>query len=337
MILAALMATASADAATVSLARNDTEAEQEAINALPLDQLTPAAQEKLCDVLARPTIYRRLPTEVISCDRDMYLTLVRNPDVIVNIWQLMGVTDVSMDRTGPFAFDCDDKAGTQSQIELLYGTHATHVYFASTCYEGPLLARPVKARVVLLLRSQYDVGDDGAQRVTCVMDAFIRIDHLTAKLIARTLSPLVCRTADHNFIESTRFLERVSKTAEENGPGMERLATQLENVQPDVQAQFAQVSAAVFRRAMTRNVPAASSVAAAPTAAPRLGEPAGTAALETVDGDGDRDAHGQDEPNEAPLIQPVKVTDSEPPLREAASNSPSPRAPLLKREVRFRR
>lgn len=236
----------------IAPADTGTNAQQQAAAAIPFDKLSDTARAKLSSVVSRPSIYRRLPAEVIACDRDMYLTLVRNPEIIVGIWRLMDITDVDMQRTGPFTFKCDDKAGTTSQIELIYGTAETHIFYADTLYEGSLFARPVKGRVVLLLRSEYVNGEDGRPQVKSVMDAFITIDHVAANLVARTLAPLVGRTADHNFSESFRFVGRVSDTAEENAPGMREMAKRLENVDKEVQQKLADVSTVVARRAAAR-------------------------------------------------------------------------------------
>lgn len=241
-----------ASAETLAPADESREAQQAAQQLLPLDQLSEEARGRLGDVIARPTIYRRLPTEVVACDPEMYLTLVRNPDIIVSIWRKMHVTDVTMQCTSPFHYQCDDKAGTVSQVELIYGTPHMHVYYADSLYEGPLLARPVKCRVVLLLRTEYSTDEAGQPLATSQMDAFIRIEHLTANLIARTLSPLVGRSADHNFTESLRFVGRINETAEENGPGVQQMAMRLEGVDLATREKFAAVSGAVAQRANLR-------------------------------------------------------------------------------------
>ncbi|MCA9267246.1 MAG: hypothetical protein KDA41_02185 [Planctomycetales bacterium] len=227
-------------------------AQQDAQQAIPLDSLSPEAQQTIWDVASRPTIFRRLPTERVACDPDMYRTLVRNPELIINIWQMMGVTDISMVRTGAYAFDSDDKAGTTSQIELLYGDDNLHIFYATCRYDGTLLARPVNSRVVLVLRSSFAQAPDGSSLVTSTMDAFIRIDHLTANLVARTLTPMIGRTADHNFGESFRFVARVNATAEENSPGLQQLAQRLTQVQPAVRAQLAEAAGLVEQRHAAR-------------------------------------------------------------------------------------
>lgn len=234
---------------------------QEAAAAIPLDQMKQDAQQRLLDVVAHASIYRRLPTEQIRCDTDMYLFLIRNPEVVVNIWRLMGVTEATMQRTGPFTLTCDDSGGTISNVELMFGTPNLHVFYAETNYEGPLFARPVKARVVLLLRSSEARDEDGRNWVASTMDAFIRIDHTAANLVARTLQPIVGRTADHNFTEAISFLGRLSETAQTNGSGMQRLAGRLQSVDPPVRREFARVSAVVSQRAASRQLAIAGSTA----------------------------------------------------------------------------
>jgi hypothetical protein len=249
----ALFAGARVAAETTSAAVTTAAARQDASAAVPWDELTDESRARLSDIISRATIYRQLPTEAVKCDPEMYLHLVRNPDVVVNIWHLMDVTDMTMRRTGAFSFDSDDKAGTTSTIELVYGTPKLHIYAARTHYEGPMFARPVDAEVVLLLRSEYAAGADGRTEVTSTMDAFIRIDHVAAKLVARTLSSLIGRTADHNFGESMRFVARVSKTAEDNLQGMQELSDRLSELQPAARKQFSQVCGTVAQREVARH------------------------------------------------------------------------------------
>ncbi len=66
------------------------------------------------------------------------------------------------------------------------------------------------------------------------------------------MHPLLGKSADLNFVQSTQFLERISRTSEENGAGMGRLAKRLDNVQPDVREQFAQLTRNAYEIAQAR-------------------------------------------------------------------------------------
>ena len=220
-------------------------ARHEAIKRIPFDRLRPDVHQKLRDVTSRPSIYRRLPVHVIDSDRDLYVFLVRHPEIIINMWQLMGVTKVDIKRTGKYTFRAVDGAGTSGNVELIYGTGNLHVFYGEGSYEGPLIKNPVTGRCVLVLSSGYTETAEGRMHVTSRLDMFARVDNVAADLVAKTLSPFVCRTVDRNFTESARFVGEVSRAAEVKWPGMQRLIPRLKLVEPGVRQQFSTVAARV--------------------------------------------------------------------------------------------
>lgn len=250
----------------------------EALQAIPISQLGEAARTKVLGVVSRPTIYRRLPTQMVACDPDLHVFLLRYPEVVVNIWQLMGITKVKVNRVAPHVFDALDGAGTVSRAELVYGSPDVHVYYADGTYDGPMFHNPVAGNCVLVVRSSY-AQQDGTPVVSCTMDVFARLDHLGAEILVKTLYPAVARTVDINFAESVKFVGQVSQAAELNGPGMQRMATQLTNVQPAVRESFSQHVDLTYQRAILRkgvpDAPLASSASALPA------DPVGGEATET--------------------------------------------------------
>lgn len=233
-------------------ADNSLQSQQEALRSIPLNKLNEEAQRKVMSVLERPSIYRRLPTKSVDCDPDMFLFLVRNPEVVVNIWEIMGISQMVAERTGPYSWKGNDGQGTDSQVELVYGTDELHLFYGEGFYEGPLLKRKVSGRCVMLLRTGYGLGQDMRAIVSNRLDVFIAIDNVGAELIAKTLQPLVGSTADTNFTEAARFLSKLSLTAEENPDGMHRLAAKLNRCDQNVKQGFVAVSATVNQRVAQR-------------------------------------------------------------------------------------
>lgn len=228
------------------------EAREEAVRSIPLDKLNEETQRKILSVVERPSIYRRLPHKIIQCDTGLYLFLLRNPEVVLNMWQLMGVSSMSAQRTGPYTWKGNDGAGTLCNVELAYGTDELHLVYGEGFYEGPLFKRRINGRCVVMLRSEYRQGEDHREYIGNLLDVFLAIDNAGADLIAKTLHPLVGRTADTNFAETAKFLSRVSQTAEANGAGMQRLAVKLTGCQPQVREGLVQVSASVQQKAAAR-------------------------------------------------------------------------------------
>jgi hypothetical protein len=237
-----------AEAASPTIAATDRQTQQEAVRSIPFNELTPETRAKIEGVVVSPSLYRRMPVEQIDCDPDLYLFLVRYPEVIVNIWKLMEITNVTVQRTGPFSVKTFDGANTNSHIELVYGTRDTHVIYGEGVYEGPLFKRKVIGRCVLVLRSGYGRGQDGRSKISNQLDMFVQIDNVGAEVIARTLHPMVGRTADLNFAESANFVERLSEAAETNAEAVQRLSDRLKDVEPTVREQFARLATVVAER-----------------------------------------------------------------------------------------
>ena len=104
---------------------------QEGIAAVPFQLLNKETAAKLKPVLDKPSLYRRLPKMAIECDQDYFRFLIRYPEVIVEIWKLMGVTKMDSSRVGPYRLASDDGAGTLSDLELVYGDGKKHIYYGN--------------------------------------------------------------------------------------------------------------------------------------------------------------------------------------------------------------
>ena len=234
----------------------DPVARAQAAAAIPFDRLSEESRGKLQRVVSQPSIYRRLPVTVIEVDPDLYLFLIRYPEVVVNMWELMGVTKAQVQRTGDFTFDATDGAGTTSHVELVYGDRKVHVLYADGAYEGPLFRRLIRGRCVLVLHSDYHQTMDQRVYVTNQLDMFVQFDNIGAELLAKTLHPLVGKTADHNFVESLRFLGQVSLAAETKTSKVQQLAERLTKIDPAVRGEFTRVTALVGQRAAARPGPA---------------------------------------------------------------------------------
>lgn len=111
--------------------------------------------------------------------------------------------------------------------------------------------RAIKGRGVLLLKSGYVRETDGRYYVTCRLDSFLAIEPGAVELITKTVQPLVGRTADNNFFQTMSFVGSLSRTIESNNRGVQRLAAQLEHVQPEVRSRFATLAGEVAAKSAT--------------------------------------------------------------------------------------
>jgi len=217
-------------------------ARDEAVRALPLQQLPDKVQAKIKGVLSDLSLYRRLPRQTIDCEPDLYLHLIRNPELVVNMWTAMGITQMAMDRIGPDTYKVSDGEGTKGVVQLLYSSDDLHVIYSEGTYDGNLYPRTVRGKSLILLRSKYAPDQRGRMMITNSLDLFLSIDNIGVEILAKTFSPSVGKTADHNFAETAGFVGKVSQTAETNPAGLARLVGKMQRVDQDSRAEFVQVS-----------------------------------------------------------------------------------------------
>jgi len=223
-------------------------ARRDAVQSIPLEKLAPDDRAKVESVLSNVSIFRRLPVKVVDCDPDLYLFLIRHPDVVVNIWEIMKVSQLLVRQIDENQFQLSEPGDTTAQLAFVYRSHDTHVLYGEGTYEGALAARPVKGRGVLVLKCGYVRETNGRYYITSRLDCFMTIAPVGAELFTKTVSPLMGKTADSNFAQTVAFVGSLSRTAETNTRGVQRLASRLTHVPPEVRARFAEVAANVAEK-----------------------------------------------------------------------------------------
>ncbi|MCM2372253.1 hypothetical protein [Aporhodopirellula aestuarii] len=218
------------------------------LDSLPLDRLTPAARTQILQIAENPTLFRQLPSQAISCDQDMFLFLTRNPDVLVGLWDLMGITNVQSRRVGPYQIEASDGVGTVCKVDLVYGDTKQHIFVIDGSYDGKMTPTPIRGKGVFVLRSTYAQGSDGQTTVSGTLDCFVQLESLGVDLIARTLSPIIGRSADSNFMQTAHFIAQVSQSSSHNPSAMLDIADRLPQVEPPVRKAFAETIVTVARR-----------------------------------------------------------------------------------------
>ena len=199
-------------------------------------------RNRVWTVINNVSVYRRLPIQSLDCDPDLFVFLVRNPEVVVDIWRVMGVTNMTLDRNGPDRYRVSDGQGTTGNVEFAYRGDDLHVIYSEGMYDGPMYPTKLRGQCVLVLKSSYVHGPNGRVSVVNRLDAFLRIENLGAEIVAKTLQPLLGKTADHNFSETTSFVSTLAHTAESNPGGVSRLAQRLRHVEPQIRQQFSDLA-----------------------------------------------------------------------------------------------
>lgn len=228
--LAWLMPIATVSAETSAKATTSRAARDEAVRAVPFPKLSRDGQAKATAVIRDTSLYRRLPAQTIDCEPQLYSFLTKHPEVVVNIWQLMGITKMSLQRVDATHFNVADGEGTKGLVEYLYSSPEMLVVYSEGTYDGPLYARTVRGKCLLVMRTAYRRVAGGRYQATINLDTFLAVENLGVEILAKTFQPVIGRAADHNFAETAKFVANLSQTAESNEEGMIQLASRLKNV-----------------------------------------------------------------------------------------------------------
>ncbi|MFN3189347.1 MAG: hypothetical protein ACE361_02400 [Aureliella sp.] len=175
----------------------------------------------------------------------MFRFLVRRPEVMVNIWQIMGITKVTAQRLNPYSFNANDGVGTACRCDLVYSADNLHIYLGDGDYDGSMAPRRVTGNCVCILRTYNAKTDSGDSVVRGTMDVFLKLDNFGADLLAKSVAPFVGKTADYNFVETAKFIGQISNVCVRSPVGAQNLAARLTSIQPNVQREFAKIAASI--------------------------------------------------------------------------------------------
>jgi hypothetical protein len=248
--------TAPAGRSNPAQASTSTAARQDAIRAIPLQKLDAASRAKVNSVLANVTAFRRLPVRVIDCDPELHQFCVRHPDVLVNIWEVLKLSQLQVRQIGPDKYRVVEKDGTTAVFEYIYRSQDTHIVYVEGTYAGNSIIRPVNGRGLMVLKTGSVREPDGRHYITNRLDAFINVEPGMAELLTRTIHPMVGGIVDNNFSQTVAFVGNLSRTAEVNARGVQRLADKLQHVQPEFRKQFADLAGGVAARSLAKTGPA---------------------------------------------------------------------------------
>jgi hypothetical protein len=223
------------------------EAKADARRSVRLAKIEPAYQQAVRDVLANPSLFRRLPTSVVDCHPDLFTFLAQNPEVLVQIWRHLGVSQVQLTRIDEKTFDISDGAGTTGKLVVVEQTCEPNaqnriVMYAEGSYEGKPFQQPLSASCVVVLTSGSVEETNGRRYVASRLDSFIKLDRRSLELVAKAVHPFVGQTADRNFTDTMSFVSNLSYTAETRPDVVEKLADDVKKLDQPRRAQLTKLA-----------------------------------------------------------------------------------------------
>ncbi len=234
-------------AAESSSSSTSRQARAEAVRAIPFQRIAPEYRRRVKQVLNDTSLYRRLPTMTVDCHPPLFTYLAENPDVLVQVWRQLGISNIDLVRAKDGTFRLTDSVGTVGRLVIVeqncdQNAQNRLVMYVEGAYEGKPFKKPVRAQCVLLLRSGSVEETNGRHYVATRLDTFLRIDRTSLELFARAVHPLVGKMADRNFADTISFVGNMSQAAEKRPRTIERLANSLSQVSDAQKRQLVQIT-----------------------------------------------------------------------------------------------
>jgi len=202
----------------------------EALQILPLAQLSAPSQQLASGIVNGSSMYRRLPTIRCRVDHRIYRFFSDHPDVAVSLWRAMGVSKLQLHQTGEFEYEADAQDGTVGVITILYRTPTDCLVHCNGMFQSPVLSKPIQARAIMHVRTSFEVTPEGQQLVTHNADMFVSFPSQTIETVAKAMAPISNKITDKNFEEITLFV-RMMQLAMTQQPGwVEQMAGKLDGI-----------------------------------------------------------------------------------------------------------
>ncbi|MFM7243752.1 MAG: hypothetical protein ACKO40_06190 [Planctomycetaceae bacterium] len=212
------------------------DAEQRAIDAVPLSRMAAAERAIAERTIRRCTLARRLPEATITCDPALVDFVLSKPDTIVDVWRVLGISRLALDPTGPGTWRFSDGYGTAGTVRLLHRERGEHgglyVFHGTGGYDGSLAPKPLTGSCVVVVRHTVDAAG-GRARQTVRIDAFLDVDGMGLELVTRTLQPLIIRSAATNVHEISLFVTQFAAAAARNPAAVSRMADRMTRTSPE--------------------------------------------------------------------------------------------------------
>lgn len=185
---------------------------------------------RLQSVLNNVTVFRRLPAYQVETDKSMVMFMANHPDAVVNIWEKMGISQISVRERGDGLYEVSDIAGTSGWMKRLWAGDNGILYYLEGHYQGSLLKNDVRGKVLVLARFSSARNAEGTEVVTCYVDTFLSLEQKSADLGVRLLFPMLGKVADNNLEQTLAFVRWYSDGCKTSPVMLTSYAMELKNI-----------------------------------------------------------------------------------------------------------
>lgn len=232
-----------ADAVSDRGTRQYVSSELQALQGLSQDDVL-----RLQSVLRNVTVFRRLPVYRVEADKSMVMFMVNHPDAVVNIWEKMGISQISVRERGDGLYEVSDIAGTSGWMKRLWAGENGILYYLEGRYQGSLLKNDVRGKVLVLARFSSARNSEGIETVNCYVDTFLSLEQKSADLGVRLLFPMLGKVADNNLEQTLAFVRWYCDGCKSSPVMLSAYAMELKNIRMETRQELARQTQMIASR-----------------------------------------------------------------------------------------
>jgi hypothetical protein len=178
--------------------------------AIPWDELDEHATAIAKQMMDRPTVAARGPSETFACVPEQYYWLLDHPERAVIAWRRLGAKCVSINRRGPGKFGYSDDTGTDIGWEVIHQSASVRIWFAEGKVKpSPVLpVVPVKALVVV--HHTDGKTPDGTIVVRHHAEVLIHTDSRAATTVTKMMGSSAPKLAEQGLSQLNLFFSALS-------------------------------------------------------------------------------------------------------------------------------
>ena len=166
---------------------------------ISLDSISPQKRDQVRQLLEKPVLAVKGPTETFFAQPEHYQYFLEHPDRAVVAWRRVGAKCVSITERGQGLFVWADDQGSEMIWETVFQGPGVRVWYAEGKVRPAALMPLVSVRGLVVMRHSESKTPDGASVITHQADLFAMTDSKTAATVTRLLGPSANRMAEQGL------------------------------------------------------------------------------------------------------------------------------------------
>jgi hypothetical protein len=176
-----------------------------------MQELGAEHREVVSEVIREHTFHRQGEPDTFPCNGNLYLSLLNEPIVPLTLWKDLSDSPARLQKVGPNRYEGTDGTGSTAVWDFVLRSPQMHVLLAYFNYVGPHGNARIDARIVLIIRSSYQQDAKKEPLVRHDVEAFVKIDSIGWKALARSVRPLIERILEDQVREAGFFISLMGR------------------------------------------------------------------------------------------------------------------------------